>query len=320
MRFPNMVPRIQFAWWETLIMRAGFAWILVREFPRLARLPTFEEAERGLPFPNGLAKFFDLSWVLVESNFEVLQLVMMILCGLYALGIAFPIVCSALFVVYALPPTLQNSLGSISHYYQMMVLLLLFQALAAWVWTIRKHGLEWRSFVLIPSDLHSFVIRVTIQVVAANYVLCGITKLLNSDFKWLWKSRYMPLQIEKIERQHYFNRLEAPDMGMPGRVAQWVVDHPWLCIVFYGPGLIFELIAFLMLFGRAWAFWIGLLTLLMHRVILLTMRLNFEQHEGMVLLFLMNVPFWIVFWSRRGAIKAGFLKPDAMQGATAPGK
>lgn len=320
MTFPRMVPRIQFAWWETLIMRGGFAWILVKDFPSLTRLPALQEAQDGLPFPNGLAKFFDLSWVLVESNYEILQMVVLLLAGLYTLGIAFPLVCTGLFIAYALPPTLQNSLGSISHYYQMMVLLLLFQALAAWVWTIHKRGLSWRGFVLVPSDLHSFVIRVTMQVLAANYVLCGITKLLNSNFQWIWRSRYMPLQIDKIESQHYYNRLEQPDMGFGGKVADWVTEHPWLCIFFYGPGLLFELLAFLMLFGRAWAFWIGVLTLLMHRLILLTMNLNFEQHEIMVLLFMMNVPFWIVFFARKGMLKAGMLKAEPMQQAMAAGK
>jgi len=306
MTFPTMVPRIRYAWWETMIMRGGFAWLLFEKFPTLGRLPP---AGEELRFPNGLAKFFDLSWVLVESNYEILQAALLLLCVVYTLGVAFPVVSTALFVVYVLPPTLQNSHGSISHYYQLMVLLLLGQMLASWVWCIKNRRTSWKSLVMIPSDLHSFAVRVTLQVIAANYVLCGITKLLNSNFKWVWNSRYMPLQYEKIQMQQYYNRLEHQPMDLGAKLNAMCIEHPWLCLLFYAPGLIGELIALMILWGRAWALWIGLTMLAMHRIVEVTMGVRFHQHELMMLIFVMNVPFWIVFVGRAGAKRMGMIKP-----------
>jgi len=305
MTFPNMVPKVAFGWWETLIMRAGFAWLLIDKFPPLGRLPA---AGEELRFPNGLTRVLDLSWVLVPSNYEILQSALLILCLLYVLGAAFPLISTALFAIYVLPPTLQNSHGSISHYFQLIVLVLLGQALASWVWFFRNRGLRWRSILAIPTELHSFAVRVTLQIIAANYVLCGITKLLRSDFMWIWRSRYMPLQYEKIQIQHYYDRLQESPMDLGGRLNAMCIDHPWLCLVFYAPGLIGELIAFMLLWGRKWALWIGLSMLIMHRIVEVTMGVVFRQHEMIMLIFVINLPFWIVLAIKRMAFKQ---KPDS---------
>ncbi|HEU4678006.1 MAG TPA: hypothetical protein VFS35_00705, partial [Terrimicrobiaceae bacterium] len=84
----NIVPRIQFAWWETMLMRFGFALLLLGRFPPLAALPALDAEMR---FPNGLAKWIDMSWVLDPTGYSVLVILLHIALVLYVTGFAFPL-------------------------------------------------------------------------------------------------------------------------------------------------------------------------------------------------------------------------------------
>ncbi|TLD71583.1 hypothetical protein FEM03_05415 [Phragmitibacter flavus] len=291
----NIVPHIHFAWWETLCMRIGFAWLLYTRFPALGRLP---HADEPLTFPNGIARWVDLTWALQPDAYSAIRLTMIAACFLYVSGFAFPVASTALFVCYLIPCTLQNSLGSFSHYYQMMTLLLLAQALASWVWVIGNPR-RLTNFAVGPSLLHSFTTRVTLQVIAANYVLCGLTKLIISEGKWIWNSQYMPLQFEKIKMQHFHNALVSNPPNLADKLNDFAIHNPWFSMMCYTPGLIAELGAIALLFGRAWSFWTGLFVIGMHFIITLTMRLSFQQHESMMWIYAVNIPFWTVWLVRK---------------------
>ena len=130
-----------------------------------------------------------------------------------------------------------------------------------------------------PTSLHSFTTRVTLQVLAGNYVLCALTKLINSNGAWIWNSQYMPVQYAKIQAQNYYTTLEHPDLGLGGALNELCTQHPWLCMLVYAPGLIVELFAFLMLFGRVWMLLTGLAVVAMHALVDVTMNLGFPQHQ-----------------------------------------
>ena len=69
-----------------------------------------------------------------------------------------------------------------------------------------------------PASLHSFTTRVTLQVLAGNYVLCALTKLIESDGAWIWNSQYMPVQYAKIQAQQLlYDPTESVDLGPRGR-------------------------------------------------------------------------------------------------------
>lgn len=76
-------------------------------------------------------------------------------------------------------------------------------------------------------------------------------------------------------------------------IAVWLVQHPWLTSIF-GGGFFLELFAFLALRNRPWALLIGLAIISFHRSVRWLMRLEFEMHEWLIWIFLVNVPFW--FW------------------------
>ena len=213
--------------------------------------------------------------------------------ALYITGFAFPLSSTVLFLCYLLTGTLQNSLGSISHYYQVMTLMLLGQAIAAWLWAaLGPDRLE--AWTRSPASLHSFTTRVTLQVLAGNYVLCALTKLIQSDGAWIWNSQYMPVQYAKIQAQHYYTTLQNRDLGWGGTLNELCTQHAWLCMLVYAPGLIVELLTFLMLFGRVWLLLVGLVVIAMHALVEVTMNLGFRQHQWIFLLYTVNLPFWIV--------------------------
>ena len=69
----DIVPRIDFAWWETAVMRAGFAILLLRALPPLSALPA---SGARLSFPNGLAKWVDLTWALDPAAYSLLTILL----------------------------------------------------------------------------------------------------------------------------------------------------------------------------------------------------------------------------------------------------
>lgn len=286
----DIVPRVDFAWWETALMRTGFAMLLLSRFPPLGSLPA-PGAE--LRFPNGVAKWIDMSWVLDPAGYSIITILLHAAAALYITGFAFPLSSTVLFLCYLVTGTLQNSLGSISHYYQVMTLMLLGQSVASWLWAASSKN-RLATWIRSPATLHSFTTRVTLQVLAGNYVLCALTKLVNSKGAWIWNSQYMPVQYAKIQAQHYYTTMQPADLGFGGTLNELCTQYPWLCMLVYAPGLIVELLTFLMLFGRVWLLIIGLTVIAMHVLVDITMNLGFPQHQWIFFLYAVNLPFWIV--------------------------
>ena len=285
----DIVPRIEFAWWETAFMRAGFAMLLLTRFPPLASLPA-PGAE--LRFPNGLAKWIDLSWALDPRRYSVITILLNAAAALYITGFAFPLSSTVLFLCYLTAGTLQNSLGSISHYYQVMTLMLLGQAIAAWLWAARARP---------AGGLDAFSGRLAFLHDAGD--LAGSCRELRSlrcdqahqsNGAWIWNSQYMPVQYAKIQAQHYYTTLQNPDLGWGGTLNELCTQYPWLCMLVYAPGLIVELLTFFMLFGRLWLLFVGLAVIAMHALVEITMNLAFPQHQWIFFLYAVNLPFWIV--------------------------
>jgi hypothetical protein len=88
---------------------------------------------------------------------------------------------------------------------------------------------------------------VTLQVLAGNYVLCALTKLVNSKGAWIWNSQYMPVQYAKIQAQHYYTTMQPADLGLGGALNELCTQHP-LCMLVVRQ-INCQLLTLLMLFG-----------------------------------------------------------------------
>ncbi len=148
--------------------------------------------------------------------------------------------------------------------------------------------------------VHRLAIHASTVVIAASYVVCGVVKLVNSDFKWIAKVPMLSVQLLKSNWSHYYD--SVPQAIMPSRlmppdspewldqVVQAIVDYPNLARLVFGSGLLIELTAFIILINRRWAFWGGLLIVAFHLSISQVMQLDFNYHIAAVIIFLVNVP------------------------------
>jgi hypothetical protein len=270
-------------------MRAGFAAVLCWDFPPLHQLPP---AGAALPFPHALAQWIDLTWAVDPAAYTALRIALLAAAALYVAGLAMPFATLTMLGCYVVAGTLRNSLGAIGHMHQLITLVLLGQTLAAWSWLIaRRSRSAWLGRA--PAALHTHATRVTLQIIAANYVLSGITKLLTTHGWWLWQTRFAPVQIEKAGWQAFHDTLAMPAMPLRDLVSGLCLEHDWVCVAFFGPGLLVELGAFAMLLGRAPALVVGAAIILMHVLVALTMSLDFSQHAAIVFLFGVNAPYWL---------------------------
>jgi hypothetical protein len=130
-------------------------------------------------------------------------------------------------------------------------------------------------------------------VVAGNYVLSAVTKVIATHGSWIWATHLMPVQFEKTYWQLFYDRLSVPQLPLGTAVNDACLAHPWVCPLVFGPGLLVELFAFAMLFGRGWALLLGAAIALMHELVAATMGLFFRPHAAIAIIYAVNLPYWI---------------------------
>ncbi|HEY5892806.1 MAG TPA: hypothetical protein VIT91_06200 [Chthoniobacterales bacterium] len=267
-------------------MRLGFAGLLWYRMPH-AVPPTVQ------PFPNGLAHWIDLTFLANPAIFTPARWIFLAMLALYVVGRLVPLALSYLLCLNVAVYTLWNSQGWIGHTDQIISLTLLaltlFHIFAA---ISRFRPKDGRS-------LGDVEISISLQVIAATYVVAGITKLIKSDGMWLAQLPNITVQIEKTNEQFFYDFLRHPNPGLTDWLNSQLIAHPWLAYPFFGPGLIVELAAFLLPYGRRHAAILGLALLAMHGLISLTMQITFTTNIWMLIIFAVNVPFWAVaVWKR----------------------
>ena len=100
---------------------------------------------------------------------------------------------------------------------------------------------------------------------------------------------YLAVQVLKTNWASYYDNLE-PVAPWLTQATQWIVDYPNIARLFFGMGLIIELVAFVIMINRKWAFFGGLSIIALHLSISKVMNLHFEYHMLAALVFLVNVP------------------------------
>ncbi|MGK0185999.1 MAG: hypothetical protein ACI9R3_001782 [Verrucomicrobiales bacterium] len=278
--------------YELFLMRAFFARVI------------FDSIEGGRTFstivaPNGLSRIDFLQdailWFGKAENLDIIHAWIWIPLALYVLG-ALPIAAiTSLLVVTVSVGTLENSDGGIGHSYQIVSLILLAQ-LGSYIFNVlRKNPLaplasRWKQ-VLFPSHaLQNHATHLTKVTIAAAYVVCGVAKLIKSDFLWVQKIPLLSVQITKGNLRDYYNTLEEKSDFVTTRIPQLIVEYPNIARLFFGAGLVLELSAFLALRGRRWALGVGLSLIFLHTMIDQIMSLTFWTHIFCLAIFYVNIP------------------------------
>ncbi len=295
---------------ERLVARGLFAWLLWDVFQSLSgKAPRLV----GEPAPVGIAHFVDVTVFANERLLEGLGIVLGLGLALYVLGRGLPVVLPVIWLILLGPGTLVHSQGAILHSTQLTMLVLTGQM----VWAV-QHGI--RRLVGVagrdPAATEAFfrqLMWLSLQIVAAGYLVTGITKMWESEGAWVKDAQYFPLQLEKAYWAHYYNKLEDPrgDAGEGGgpiqamsrQMEDMMRASPNASRFFLGCGLLLEFGAVLALLGRRWALGIGLGLILLHLTIAQIMSLHFGAHLALLAIYFVNAPYWVL----AGAERIGWL-------------
>ena len=268
--------------------------------------------------PNGIARWVDLSFA-VTPEFQAWWIpVMAVALVCYVLGLLPILATLLLFLGQVLLGTMSNSLGGAIHHTGQVVAIVLFGQLVAHLVhlqqssttpgasvldRIRAYYADWgRSLVGggavlrdSPGELqpHDRWIRYSQQFFAATYVASGISKLIASGGEWISTVPRIALQLEKTRASRYYDYLKDEGSEFAVTAGRLIGEHPTMAKLFFGGGLFLELFCFLALIGRLPLLVWGLALLTMHLSISTMMGLGFDNHKWLLLIFFMNLPYWL---------------------------
>src|SRR5450432_225890 len=273
--------------YERLFMRVSFAWVVLISTP-----PTLNV--RSLPAPNGFARIVDLTFLTDASWLTACHAMLLIALAFYImrvlLWVALPL---ALFVNVSVNAVI-NSQGAIHHAVQIVSLVLLVQTAACYyeLWLRRRDPPA-------TGALEERQISWSQQTIAAAYFVAGLTKLIETHGAWIFRARFIGVQIFKTAYQAFYDHLDAAGLEQQLAIAQFAASHGTLVALIAGMGLILELLAPLMLLGRWWGLVLGCSFVAFHLSISSVMQLSFIFHQLLVLIYIVSPIYWIV-WIMRG--------------------
>lgn len=279
--------------WEWFLMRLFFAVLALTELWDWHPYAFTEQKD-----PVGIAKLFDLTWLHQEWVYPVFLSISSVGLLSYVSGFGLAISLPVLTIIHTLIRTYENSQGAIHHSHQIVTLVLLVQWVVVW-WSLWS---TWRRRKPISEDsqlsLRSYLVFHTQAFVMGTYVIAALSKTINSKLMWVWNSPYLAFDLVKSHRVTYYRTLD-PEMKGDPVTAQWFFDHPWIARTVFGGAFFLELFALVALRNRVWAFWIGVALIVMHRSIHQVMHIRFENNEWVILIFLINLPFWHAWMTRK---------------------
>lgn len=264
----------------------------------------------GQPYPIGLAKYLDLTFLFDSSLFLLLKVMLFAALLLYISNKFILLGLGYIFFYMVLLGTFENSQGGVSHYEHIVPLILLGQLLAYANYKIlrlKKYNLNYTS-----GDL---AVHFSKQAIVSIYVLSAIVKINKSGICqkfiipfpcWIRDSPLIALKILRNHGRYYSDTLAKSSIDRGYVIANYLIDHPWVARLLFGGGLILELFAFLALINRRWSAVIGFMLIILHLSIYEIMRLNFAVNIFSLFIFLGGFPL-IISRLLRGCLKSNKL-------------
>ena len=255
--------------------------------------------------PNGLSYLVDVSFLGGEDAMVWFRPLILAAALLYVCEWLNPLGLVILTLAHLGYNTLDGSQDYTNHRYNIYGLILLAMAAAEFWWL----GRRWFAQGAKVADAvrHSYQLYFAQCAIAAVYVTSAITKLSKSDGLWLFRSHYLAKSVVKTHRQTFYDNPEGLAVPAIPAVAQWLAEHHVVTRILFGAGFMLELLAFVALWNRAWALFIGLSIILFHFGVEVIMKLDFRENQYMCLIFMVNLPFW-AWWVVQGRKTQGTLE------------
>ncbi len=283
-------------------MRAFFALVVWDIFPYGLDLT-------GQPKPVGLARWgVDFTFFSNPAFFSAARTVLAVSLVLYVIGRYLWLVLPFTLFIIVGAGTLEASQGKTAHSTVLVALLVVTQTVY-YIWARVARGSAGRFFSSERRRLHATGAFSAMQTIAAAYVVSAISKIAGEGNWLVGAMKNYPLQMVKTERQNFYNTLEPESVtatrhGIIGKLAEWTQPlGSWLEQmlmnsaawrgVLLGSGFLLELVAFVALIGRRCSALVGISLILFHFAIYLVMGLKFQYHMALVLIFFVNLPYWI---------------------------
>jgi hypothetical protein len=288
---------IEFAWWEMFFFRLGCGLLVWWQFPSL-------EQYHQMPFPRGLGHWMDLTFLSAPGTDRVLVWILLPCLVLYVLGRGTVFTLGVIVAVYSAAGSLVNSQGATSHTHQLLVMTLIGQWVAA-LWDFGGTCCRGNVGIWVDSiRRQQAMAQVARIVISAAYLTCGLSKIVATSGTWISRTPNLALGIMKSHANYFYDDLQLTNPFFSSTVPHWMVEHPVATCLIFGPGLFIELFLFLGLLGRGWSFIFGSIAVVFHLLVGLIMLLFFTAHIWLILLYFVNVPYWLVRGG--GALKAKF--------------
>lgn len=271
---------------EVTGLRLLFAYVLWLALP-----PVTWVFQSGQPKPNGITHFVDLTFLANQEVWGYLHWLCLALIILYALGVALPVVVPLLFIQHLVVFTYTNSQGYIGHSMQLASMIVMAQMFGFTFWPLwMRYG---RKQPVNSHQAAESAFSFTSQTIAASYVICGLTKLMNSEGRWIADIPNLAMQLQKTAKMDFYNTLTVAHQPLQEYMLRLLIEHPWQARVAFGMGLFLELAAIVALLGRRWELALGISVIVMHLVISEAMNLAFPFHLWVLFIFWVNPSFWL---------------------------
>jgi hypothetical protein len=273
---------------ELLLQRVAFAALVYVSFESQPRYT-------GQPYPVGIATWIDVSVLAAPRYVPWLRLALLAALLLYVAGRAMPLALAVMTLLFTGAGALAYSQGMLEHHTQLLAMVLLAQLVAylSGGWTLRRAA---------PRRVHDRAASYSLEVIAAAYVLAGLTKVVLSRGRWIIDLPMIATDIVKSYGQAYCTSGAPGWLARGDAIAAFALTHPNGMRALFAPGPLLELGAGLALVGRRSAFAVGTGLVLMHLGIESMMAISFPESAVLLLIYLVDLPFLLVVAtrSRRG--------------------
>ena len=137
------------------------------------------------------------------------------------------------------------------------------------------------------------------QSIVAVYLVAGITKLLVTKGLWIFQAHWIGVSVAKSAYQSFYDNFNQADLQHQLAIANFAAAHGWIVALIAATGLFLELGSPLMLINRATAALFACALVGFHVSLDYTMGLSFIFNQWLLVIFMINAPYWIVTGGRK---------------------